>query len=66
MDYQLFDVIQLKEDVPEEHLKKGMIGSIVELLGSPPEHAYEVEFCDTEGRTIATLALRQDQMLRVG
>lgn len=57
---RLFDVVQLVVDIPEEGLRSGMTGTVVDLYEDPP--AYEVEFSDTEGHTLALLALRPEQI----
>ena len=50
----------LNEDLPGRKLKRGEVGTVVEILA--PD-MYEVEFCDEGGRTYAELALRNDQLL---
>jgi hypothetical protein len=55
-----FDVVALLEDQPGRGLRRGQVGTIVEIL-SPG--VFEVEFCDNQGRTYATLALRSDQLM---
>ncbi|QHP81012.1 DUF4926 domain-containing protein [Pectobacterium odoriferum] len=57
--YSLFDVISLKNDLPEEGLKKGMLGTIVHIYDelSP---AYDIEFCDDNGETLAWITLKSD------
>jgi Domain of unknown function (DUF4926) len=57
---KLLDTVALLEDLPERKLKRGEVGTVVEILA--PE-VYEVEFCDDEGQTYAGLALRQDQLI---
>lgn len=57
---KLLDTVALLEDLPERKLKRGEVGTVVEILA--PE-VYEVEFCDDEGQTYAELALRQDQLI---
>jgi uncharacterized protein DUF4926 len=57
---KLLDTVALLEDLPERKLKRGEVGTVVELLA--PE-VYEVEFCDDEGQTYAELALRDDQLI---
>jgi hypothetical protein len=57
---QLLDVVALIEDLPERGLFRGQVGTVVESLA--PE-VFEVEFCDDEGRTYASLALRADQLM---
>jgi hypothetical protein len=56
---QLLDVVALLSDLPDHHLVRGQVGTIVELL----DGAFEVEFSDDEGRTYAELALPSDQLL---
>ncbi len=56
----LLDTIALLEDLPERNLKRGEVGTVVEILA--PD-VYEVEFCDEEGQTYAELALRTEQMV---
>jgi hypothetical protein len=61
MKLGLFDVVKLEVDLPEEGLKKGDTGTVV-LDFESPRNAYEVEFCDSEGRTLVTLALVPSQI----
>jgi Domain of unknown function (DUF4926) len=49
----LLDVVALTEDIPEKGLRRGQVGTIVEVLG--PE-VFEIEFSDEEGRAYAMLA----------
>ncbi|MEU8179171.1 DUF4926 domain-containing protein [Micromonospora sp. NPDC049047] len=62
---ELYDVVQLREAMPGD-LPAGAVGAVVDVLdGSPP--LYEVEFTDTDGRTVALVTLRADQIIhRVG
>lgn len=64
MRYSLLDVVALAEDIPEDGLVAGMIGAVVDVYATPIE-AYEVEFCDPQGRTIALHAFLPDQLLPV-
>ncbi len=57
---KLLDTVALLEDLPDRKLKRGEVGTVVELLA--PD-VYEVEFCDEEGRTYVELALRGDQLM---
>ena len=59
-DFQLLDVVALVDDQGGEGLLAGQVGTIVEVLDTG---VFEVEFCDDEGRTYATLALRSDQLM---
>ena len=56
-----FEVVSLVGDIPDEGLTKGQIGTIVDIYTSP-SLAYEVEFCDKQGRTVALLALDPEQL----
>lgn len=56
----MLDTVALLTDLPERKLKRGEVGTVVEVLA--PE-VYEVEFCDEEGQTYAELALRSDQLM---
>lgn len=55
-----FAVVALLQDLPERGLRRGQVGTVVEALA--PD-VFEVEFCDNEGRTYATLALRSHQLM---
>lgn len=61
MKPEIFDVVELLEDMPAKGLKAGMQGTILEDYGS----AYEVEFADDRGATIEMLALKPDQFMVV-
>ncbi|EMD8240173.1 DUF4926 domain-containing protein [Salmonella enterica] len=55
------DVVVLDEDLPDEGLAKGTVGTIV-MVFDTPTLGYLVEFCDEEGRTIAMPALLPAQL----
>ena len=57
---RLLDVVALLADLPERGLRRGQVGTIVEVLAL---EAFEVEFSDDQGRTYATAALRSEQLL---
>lgn len=57
---KLLDTVALLEDLPARKLKRGEVGTVVEILAGD---AYEVEFCDDEGQTYAELALRGEQIV---
>jgi hypothetical protein len=57
---KLLDVVALTEDLPNRKLRRGQVGTVVELLG--PD-VFEVEFTDNDGRTFASLALKASQLL---
>lgn len=57
---KLLDVVALIDDVPEKALRRGQVGTIVEELAPG---VFEVEFCDLEGRTYASLALPESRLM---
>ena len=57
---QLLDVVALTEDIAERNLRRGQVGTVVEILD---DGVYEVEFSDTDGRAYAMLALRANQLM---
>lgn len=59
-DMNLLDVVALTEDIPDRGLRRGQVGTIVEILGP---NVFEVEFADNEGRTYATLPLNAKQLM---
>jgi len=58
---QLLEVVALTVDVPEHNLRRGQVGTVVDVLGGGK--AFEVEFIDRDGHTYASLGLRPDQMM---
>jgi hypothetical protein len=57
---KLLDTVALIDDLPERRLKRGEVGTVVEVLA--PD-VFEVEFSDDEGQTYAELGLRADQII---
>src|SRR6267154_290220 len=57
---KLLDTVALVDDLPERKLKRGEVGTVVEILA--PD-VFEVEFSDEEGQTCAEVALRADQII---
>ena len=57
---KLSDVVALLVDKPEEGLGVGQVGTVVEVLA--PD-AYEVEFLDSKGKTIALTELKRSEVL---
>jgi hypothetical protein len=58
---QPLEVVALTVDIPELNLQRGQVGTVVDILSGGT--AYEVEFCDRNGRTYASLGLRPDQVM---
>ncbi len=61
----LLDVVELTVDLPEEGLQAGAVGTVVHIFREP-SLAYEVEFADNDGRTIAMLPLTSEQIRSCG
>jgi hypothetical protein len=59
--FHLLDVVTLTEDLPDENLWRGQVGTIVEILADG--QAFEVEFSDREGRVYESLGLSPEQMM---
>ncbi|MDX2181654.1 MAG: DUF4926 domain-containing protein [Bryobacteraceae bacterium] len=62
MEIKLLDCVALLDDMPEEGLRRGEIGAVVEVY--EPD-AVEVEFVDRNGQTYAMLAIPVDRLLRI-
>lgn len=61
-DYiKLLDVVALIDALPEYNLRRGQVGTVVEILADGA--AFEVEFSDRDGRTYESLGLRLDQIM---
>ncbi len=56
----LYDVVALTENLPQQGLVRGQVGTIVEHY-SPD--AFEVEFVDNSGHTYALVTLHSRQLL---
>lgn len=57
---QLLDVVTLVDDVLQNNLVRGQVGTVVDQLA--PD-AFEVEFVDNDGHTYALVPLKRDQLL---
>lgn len=57
---KLLDVVAITENLPDQKLLRGQVGTVVEVLA--PE-VYEVEFCDDEGRSFMSTALKASQLI---
>ena len=58
---KLYDTVRLLVDLPAEGLAAGATGAVVHVFDRP-NLAYEVEFTDEEGRTVAQVPLTSDQL----
>jgi hypothetical protein len=61
-EIQLLSVVALLEDITDQALQRGQVGTIVERLAPG---VYEVEFSDDEGRTYASLPVSADQLMEL-
>lgn len=61
MNIKLFDGVALTSDLPEYDLRRGQVGTVVEILADGK--AFEVEFSDRDGRTYESVGLRPDQIM---
>jgi hypothetical protein len=63
MTFKELDTVVLDRDLPDEHLRKGDLGAIVQVY--EPD-CFEVEFVTASGRTQALVTLRAADLRRVG
>lgn len=61
---QEHDCIVLTEDIPEEGLRAGDVGTVVHI--HPEAAGYEVEFVTLTGRTVAMATVLPSQLRPVG
>ncbi len=59
---QLLDIVVLTQDLPEDRLRKGTIGTVVEKFS---DDDFLVEFADQEGKAYAFEELTAEQLLKV-
>jgi hypothetical protein len=59
---EMHSVVALVEDLPQEGLVRGQVGTVVENWAPG---VYEVEFSDDNGRTYAMVALNADKLMRL-
>lgn len=57
---KLLDVVALLDDKPAEGLVAGQVGTVVEVFA--PD-AFEVEFLDANGKTVALAELKRAELL---
>ncbi|MCC7528856.1 MAG: DUF4926 domain-containing protein [Candidatus Melainabacteria bacterium] len=57
---KLLDVVALTADILDRGLWRGQVGTVVEILGTD---TYEIEFCDEDGRSYASLAVPADKLM---
>ena len=59
-EIKLLDVVALMQDVPEHNLKRGEVGTVVEILSNG--EAFEVEFSDNNGQMSKCLSFLASQL----
>jgi hypothetical protein len=59
---EIHSVVALLEDLPDEGLVRGQVGTVVEIWAPG---VYEVEFADGNGKTYAMVALKAEQLMRL-
>jgi hypothetical protein len=58
---ELLEVVALTVALTEYNLRRGQVGTVVELLTDGT--AFEVEFSDRNGRTYESIGLRPEQIM---
>ncbi|MBM4273818.1 MAG: DUF4926 domain-containing protein [Deltaproteobacteria bacterium] len=58
--FQELDIVVLKRDIPEYHLKEGDIGAVVHCYRD--RETFEVEFVTGQGETVALLTLSPESI----
>lgn len=59
-EIRLLEAVALLTDQPSVGLRRGQVGTVVELLD---ERTYEVEFSDDDGQTYAMLAVPSEELI---
>lgn len=54
------EVVALTNDIPAKHLRRGQVGTIVEMLAPG---VVEVEFSDLDGKTYAMCSVPESNLL---
>lgn len=59
-ELELLSTVALMKDVPDKGLRRGQVGTVVEVLAPG---VYEAEFSDDTGRAYASLAIAGKDLL---
>lgn len=62
--FEEYEVVKIKQDMPENNLTAGMTGTVLTIYTDEPP-TYEVEFSDDDGITIALLTITGDMLKKV-
>ena len=57
-----WDTVELLVDLPEYSISKGAVGVIVDEY-TAPAHAFEIEFCNQRGETVALAVVEASQLV---
>ena len=58
---KLLDIVALTQDIAAYNLRRGEVGTVVEILSDGD--AFEVEFCDRQGRTYECRSFLASQLM---
>ncbi len=62
----LYDIVRIKQPVPNKNLEAGAKGTVLIIYNDPNlPLAYEVEFLDKSGKTVAIITLKDDEVEKV-
>ncbi len=66
-EIKLLDVVALLDDLPSENLKRGEVGTVVEIFADRPglPGALLIEFSDRTGEAQAFAELRSEQLIKL-
>ena len=59
---QLFDIVELLVDIPQQNIKAGMQGAIVEVYG---DRNYEIDISNSDGETLALCTLSSKDFVMI-
>jgi hypothetical protein len=57
----LHQTVRVTRDIPEQRVTRGMVGAVI-MVFDAPKRAYEIEFVDSEGRTVLQSTLTEDSL----
>ena len=65
--FEEYQVVRLKKNLPEHNLSVGVIGTILLVYDVKPNlpRAYEVEFVDSQGKTLAEVTVFEENIEEV-
>ncbi|BDQ03748.1 MAG: DUF4926 domain-containing protein [Ignavibacterium sp.] len=61
--FNLYDIIYLKEDISNPPFQKGTVGTVIYIYKS--NRLFEVDFISKEGESLASVALENNQILKL-